>query len=229
MQKRAILGIIPARGGSKRVPGKNIALLNGKPLLAYTCEAAAGSKSLTRVVLSTDDPAIEAVGRACGVEVPFLRPPELGRDETTTMAVMRHVVSQLREREGYRPELVVILQPTSPLRTSGDIDAGIKLLEQTGADSVVSVVEVQDADVAGTMWMIENGKLRSYASSSLWKTGPLYRRNGAVYVLRTELVEHLDDPYGDDCRALVMDGERSVDIDTQDDLARAERMLRKAG
>ncbi|MDD4287212.1 MAG: acylneuraminate cytidylyltransferase family protein, partial [Candidatus Peribacteraceae bacterium] len=142
MKTTDILGIILARGGSKRLPRKNIASLNGKPLLAYTCEAALGSTLLTRVILSTDDEDIAAIGRQYGVEVPFMRPAHLATDKADSMDVLLYVLQELEKREHYAPSLVVLLQPTSPLRTSAHIDAGIVLLQQTGADSVVSVTEV---------------------------------------------------------------------------------------
>src|SRR5262245_25269040 len=110
-----VLGVVTARGGSKSIPRKNLAPLLGRPLLAYTAEAALGSRRLTRVVLSTDDPEIARVGRQCGLEVPFLRPPELARDETPTIPVLQHAVREL-EASDRRYDAVLVLQPTNPLR-----------------------------------------------------------------------------------------------------------------
>ena len=137
-----VLGLIPARGGSKSIPGKSIALLAGRPLLAYTCEAALGSRCLTRVLLSTNDEKIAQVGRACGVEVPFLRPLELARDDTPSLPVAQHAVRWLIEHEGWEPDVLVLLQPTSPLRQTHHIDAALEHMAQVNADTVVSVVEV---------------------------------------------------------------------------------------
>ncbi|NOS67635.1 MAG: acylneuraminate cytidylyltransferase family protein [Candidatus Peribacteraceae bacterium] len=201
MKQDGILGIITARGGSKRLPGKNIMLLNGKPLLAYTCEAALGSM-LTRTILSTDDAAIAAVGKSCGVEVPFLRPAELARDDTPSMDVIAHVLSHLQEKEQYVPAIIVLLQPTSPLRTSAHIDAGIRLLQETGADSIVSVTEVPHAPAA---------------------------RNGALYIFKTESFLRSPNRYGADSRTFIMDPAESVDIDTPDDFARAQSLLQGKG
>src|SRR2546430_8741746 len=136
-----ILGIVTARGGSKAIPHKNITPVSGKPLLAYTAEAALASKKLARAVLSTDDEGIAAVGRAWGLETPFLRPPELAKDDTPTVPVLQDVVRRL-EAAGDRYDAVFLLQPTNPLRLVSDIDGAIELLEETGADSVISFSDV---------------------------------------------------------------------------------------
>src|SRR5690606_26912718 len=136
-----VLGLIPARGGSKGIPRKNIRLLCGKPLLQYTVEAALGAVRLTRIILSTDDEEIAEVGRACGVEIPFLRPAELARDDTPTLPVVKHAVQWLETRGEYF-DAICLLQPTNPLRRSEDIDNCIDLLERSHADAVVSVAPV---------------------------------------------------------------------------------------
>ena len=136
-----IVGIITARGGSKGIPQKNICLLRGRPLLAYTADAALAARRLTKVVLSTDDPAIAEVGRACGVDVPFLRPAELARDDTPSIPVVQHAVRWLAEH-GEEFDAVCLLQPTNPLRRAEDIDGAIDLLETSGADSVLSFFDV---------------------------------------------------------------------------------------
>ena len=148
-----ILGVITARGGSKGIPGKNLKLLGGKPLLAYTLESAEESAVFDRVILSTDDAEIAAAARARGCEVPFMRPADLAQDETPHLPVMQHAVDWLRENEHYRPDVVMILQPTSPLRRAADIRHAIQLLTETGADSVLTVSAVSahvhpHADVA---------------------------------------------------------------------------------
>jgi CMP-N-acetylneuraminic acid synthetase len=226
MKSLAILGIILARGGSKRVPRKNIAPLNGKPLLAYTCEAALGSKLLTRTILSTDDGEIAATGRACGIEVPFLRPQELALDTTDSLPVVLHVLSELEKREHYAPVIVVLLQPTSPLRTSAHIDEGIALLQQTGADSVVSVTEVPHYFEPAMVMRIVDEKL-SPVPAPRERTGVFYALNGAVYALNTKTLLRTQSLFGSDCRPLVMDWEHSLDIDTEADLALAEFLLNR--
>src|SRR5882757_8960090 len=151
-----ILGIVTARGGSKAIPHKNIAPLSGKPLLAYTAEAARGAKRLARTVLSTDDAGIAAVGRACGLDVPFFRPAELAKDDTPTLPVLQHVVRTL-EAAGERYDAVFLLQPTNPLRLASDIDGAIELLEETGADSVISFSDVGEKHPARMKWIDGRG------------------------------------------------------------------------
>lgn len=213
-----VLGVIPARGGSKSIPRKNIAVVAGRPLLAYTCEAALRSKSLTRRVLSTDDEEIATVGRECGVEVPFLRPGELARDETPMTDVLHHVVSWLSDHEGYSADLVVLLQPTSPLRRSEHIDAAVDLLLKTGADSVVSVVEVPHQFNPVSVMRLEEGRLVPFLEGPLilrrQDKPRLFGRNGpAVLVVRHQVLLDKNNLYGGDCRPLIMEPEASIDID----------------
>src|SRR5687768_15940207 len=134
-----VLGIITARGGSKGIPGKNLKLLAGKPLLAYTVETARRSGVLDRVILFTEDWRIAAAGRDLGCDVPFMRPLDLAQDDTPHLPVIQHAARWMEERASYRPEAVMILQPTSPLRSSEDIAAAVELLDRSGADSVLSV------------------------------------------------------------------------------------------
>ena len=136
-----VLGLIPARGGSKGVPRKNIKLLCGKPLLEYTAQAALASRLLSRVILSTEDEEIAEAGRRCGLEVPFLRPQELAADDTPMLPVIEHAVRWVEER-GERFDAICLLQPTNPLRRAEEIDGCIELLIGTGADSVVTVLPV---------------------------------------------------------------------------------------
>ncbi|HEX2639627.1 MAG TPA: acylneuraminate cytidylyltransferase family protein, partial [Pyrinomonadaceae bacterium] len=137
------LGIIPARGGSKGVPRKNIKLLCGKPLLAYTAESALAAKRLTRVILTTEDPEIAAVGEKLGLDIPFMRPADLAHDNTPTLPVVVHAVETL-EQMGETYDAVCLLQPTNPLRRPEEIDGCIDLLVRTGADSVFTVLRVPD-------------------------------------------------------------------------------------
>src|SRR4051812_41980936 len=136
-----VLGLVPARGGSKGVPGKNIRPLAGRPLLEYTARVAQASGVIDRLVLSTDSSDIGDVGRRAGLEVPFLRPAALAADDTPMLPVVRHALDALAER-GWTPEILVILQPTSPLRRAEHIRDAVTMLREREADSVVSVVEV---------------------------------------------------------------------------------------
>jgi CMP-N-acetylneuraminic acid synthetase len=225
-----VLGVIPARGGSKGVPRKNLALLGGRPLLTYTCDAARRSRELTRVVLSTDDEEISEVGRRCSVEVPFHRPADLALDDTPMLAVLQHAVGVLDEREGYRADVVVLLQPTSPLRQPEHIDAVVRLLRQTGADSVVSVVEVPHQFNPVSVLRLEDARLVPYASGPTMtrrQDKPLvYARNGpAVLSARRSVVMEQNSLYGNDCRPFVMSPEDSLDVDGVWDLELIELVL----
>lgn len=228
-----VLGLIPARGGSKGIPGKNIVPLAGKPLLAWTCEAARASRSLSRVVLSTDDSQIAEVGRACGVEVPFLRPPELARDDTPSVDVAVHALQWLADHEGWRAEVLVLLQPTSPLRRAEHIDAAVAELERTGADTVVSVVEVPHNFSPYKVLRLEDGRLVDFWTEPTpfdrqcrQNLPRLYARNGPA-VLATRAVGLLDRHsfYGTQVRPLIMTHADSVDVDEPGDLEMAAVLL----
>ena len=225
-----ILGVIPARGGSKSIPRKNIVDVAGRPLLHYTTAAARASRLLTRVVLSTDDEEIAAVGRAGGVETPFLRPAALGGDEVGMVEVLLHVLAELAAREGYRPEAVVVLQPTSPFRRAEHIDAAVRILVDTGADSVVTVVEVPHQFNPVSVMKQVDGRMVPY-----WE-GPmilrrqdkprLFARNGpAVVVTRRRTLLEAKSLYGEDCRPSLMTHEDSLDIDSPFDLEITRRLL----
>ena len=225
-----VLGLIPARGGSKGIPKKNLVRVAGKPLLAHTCEQARRAKTLTRVVLSTDDAAIARCARACGVEVPFLRPARLAADRTPMIDVVRHALEMLRRREGYDPKIVVLLQPTSPLRRADQIDAAVKQLLATGADSVVSVVEVPHQFRPGSLMRLDGERLVPVQRGRLvlrrQDKPKVFARNGpAVLAVRAETVRRQGTLYGAHCRALVMDADSSLDVDSPPDLAHAEYLL----
>jgi len=225
-----VLGIVPARGGSKGLPNKHLRPLGGQPLLARTAEAARHSRSLTRTVLSTDDPAIAAAGRALGLDVPFMRPPDLAADEAPMLPVLRHAVETLA-REGFRADVVVLLQPTSPFRRSEHIDTAVDLLAASGADSVVSVVEVPHQFNPVSVLTLTGGRLQPYAPGPLVTRRQdkprVYARNGpAVLAVRVAVLEQ-GQLYGDDCRPLVMTAADSVDIDDQHDFEYAEFLLNR--
>src|SRR3954464_5723644 len=153
-----VLGIVPARGGSKGVQRKNIRLLGGRPLLAYTAEVALMSCRLSRVILSTENEEIAEVGRRCGLEVPFMRPTALAADDTPTLPVVQDALRKL-EAEGDTFDAVLILQPTTPLRRPEDIDGAIELLERTGAGSVISFVDVGEKHPARMKFIDEEGRV----------------------------------------------------------------------
>lgn len=227
-----VLGIIPARGGSKAIPHKNIALLGGRPLLAYTCDAARSSRRLSRLILDTDDPEIAAAGQACSVDAPYLRPPELARDDTPIVPVIQHALRWLQEREGYTPEAVVLLQPTSPLRRAEDIDAAVELLEASGADTVVSVVAVpHQYNPVSVMRLEPDGRLVPFLEGPLVlrrQAKPrVYARNGpAVLAVRRATIEQ-GLLYGEHVRPYEMGRIESLDIDDPLDLELAEFYLQR--
>jgi CMP-N-acetylneuraminic acid synthetase len=220
-----ILGIIPARGGSKGIPGKNLALVAGRPLIAYTFDAARASHMLTHVVLSTDSEAIAAVGRDHGIEVPLLRPRELATDDTPMLDVLRHVVATVSGR----PDIVVLLQPTSPLRRGEHIDAAVSTLIESRADSVVSVMPVPHQFTPTSVMRVEAGRLVPLAPGpppARRQDKPLlYARNGpSVLVTRPHVLES-GRLYGDDTRPYVMSPEDSIDVDDPFDLVIVEAVL----
>jgi CMP-N-acetylneuraminic acid synthetase len=224
-----ILGLIPARGGSKGVPGKNTRLLAGRPLLAYTAAAAIDSGVLDRVILSTDAADIADCGRRAGLEVPFMRPADLAQDTTPMLPVIEHAVETLA-RDGWVADAVVLLQPTSPLRTARHIRAAVDLLRSTNADSVVSVVAVPPHLSPDYVMRIEGERLRPFLPEGERVTRrqdarPAYSRDGTVYAFRTGTLRRFGSIYGDDCRPLLVDAAESLSIDTEADWAAAERAL----
>lgn len=227
------LAVIPARGGSKGIPGKNIAFVGGRPLIAWTIEAARGASSLGRIVVSTDDEAIADVARALGAETPFLRPAELARDDTSGVPPIIHAVEWLAEHDDYKPDLIMCLQPTSPLRCSTDIDAAVGLLCDRDADSVVSVVAAE----RHPLWMKTMdvaGYIHDYAPSESLPARrqdlpPVYALNGAVYLThRVQLLER-GSWYGDRTVGYVMPAERSADVDSMWDLHVVDLIMRDIG
>lgn len=230
-----VLGIITARGGSKGVPGKNLKLLAGKPMLAYTIEAAQTCAALDRVILSTEDAAIAEMGRSLGCEVPFIRPAELSRDDTLHLPVIQHAAAWMRDHANYAPDAVMVLQPTSPLRTAGDIDAAIALLESSGADSVLSVSEVPahahpmralrlDADDRAVLFA--TGRPVRERINRRQDLPEAWVMNGAIYACRIEALFAAEPSlYGDQVVAYRMPANRSISIDDMDDWAAAERAL----
>ncbi len=223
-----ILGIIPARRGSKGVPRKNIRLIANRPLIAYTIEAARGSKLLTHFVTSTDDTEIAAIAGELGSLV-LMRPPELAADDTPMLTVVDHALRILEPKMG-RYGYVVVLQPTTPLRTASDIDAALNLLIESGADSVVSVYEVGDHHPA-RMYRLVDGRLVPYASEPpdrlRQKLPAVYHRNGAIYACRRALIGEQGTLIGPNTRPYIMPRERSINIDDELDLAFADFLLRQ--
>ena len=163
-----VLALITARGGSKGIPHKNIVELNGKPLIQYTIDAALGSKSLDRVILSTDCEEISTVAKSLGCEVPFIRPSELAQDNSTHRSAVIHALDYLREKEGYVPDYLLLLQPTSPFRTSEDIDNAVSLMERSQCDLVVSVCS-KSGNLSKFSYVDKHGCLHLFAVPTVEK------------------------------------------------------------
>lgn len=221
-----VLALVPARGGSKGVPRKNLRLLGGKPLIAWTIEAARAARRVTRVVVSTDDPEIAGIARGCGADVPFLRPPGLATDEAGMLGVVRHALtSLLPDAFGH----VALLQPTSPLRSPEDIDAAVRLCQEGGASSCVSVTELAKSP----QWMYRlgpDGRLEPLLAAAppdarRQDLAAAYALNGAVYVARCGRILDGGGFVEPGTVAHVMPPERSVDIDTEFDFVTAGALI----
>jgi len=223
-----VLGVIPARGGSKGIPTKNLAPLCGRPLLAYTADAVNDSKKLTRTIVSTDDERIADCARSLGLEVPFIRPSFLAADDAPMLPVLQHAISAMRA-DGFETDMVVLLQPTSPLRRGQHIDAAIDWLQRVRGDSVVSVVEVPHQFNPTSVMRLEEGLLKPFLdspSATRRQDKPkLFARNGpAVLAVHTHVLDG-GSLYGDEVWPLLMTAEDSLDIDTPWDLRLAESII----
>ena len=226
-----ILAIIPARGGSKAVPRKNIRVVGGKPLIAYTIETALAAGALFhRVIVSTDDPEIAAIAAQYGAEVPFRRPEDLSGDRVPSLPVLQHGVDFIEQQDGVVLDGVFLLQPTAPLRTVEDIEAAIQLARQEVCDSVISVVQVFAVHPI-LMKRIEGKRLKDYCMAETEGTRrqdydpPAYMRNGAIYLTRRDVLMEANSIWGETICPYVMPPERSVSIDDEMDLRLLERML----
>lgn len=225
-----ILCVIPARGGSKGLPKKNIMLMNGKPLIYYSIAEAKKSKYIDRIIISTDDKDIAEVALEYGAEVPFLRPGELAKDDTPGNLPVVHAVEWLKDNQEYAADYVVLLQPTSPLRTSQDIDRAMETVLQSKANYLASVAKVNEQP----FWMrtIEGGKLKPLISPDESKKAlrrqdlpEVYVLNGAIYIYKADVL--INNPYmkGEEPSPYIMPRERSIDIDKILDFKIAEMLI----
>ena len=224
-----ILAVVPARADSKGVLGKNERLLAGKTLVARAAEAARASGVVDRCILSTDSERIADLGREAGLDVPFLRPAELARDDSPMQPVIEHALHEV-EREGFCPDAALVLQPTAPLRTGAHIAAAVRLLEETGADSVVSVVEIPRHLSPQYAMRISGQRLEHFLPEGAGITRrqdvePAFSRDGTVYAVRRDVLVERHDLYGSDCRPLVLPAAESVNIDSPEDWEAAEAIL----
>ncbi len=223
-----VLGLIPARGGSKGVPGKNVRPLAGRSLVERAYDSARASGVLDRIVISTDDAAIAAEARRIGLEVPFLRPPELAGDASPMIDVAVHALKSLAA-VGYEPEALVLLQPTSPLRTPAHIREALRLLDDR--DAVCTVVPVpKDLCPHYLMKITENGYLDYFLPDGSRYTRrqdvpQAYRRDGTLFVTRASVILEERSFYGKRCAPYLLDPSESFNIDTPEEWAEAEALL----
>ena len=225
------LGVIPARGGSKRLPRKKIMMLAGKPLIQWTIEAGLESKAIDRLIVSTDDAEIAEVACACGADVPFMRPAELAADTSNSYVVLEHAYQTLRE-QGDDYDYIVMLQPTSPLRTSVHIDGAAKLIEQKGADGILGLTEIAHP-VQWCNTLPESMEMSGFINASLYNSQSQqfekrYCLNGAIYITSIDRMQveksHI---YGRSMFAFIMERFDSIDIDSSVDFEMAEFFINK--
>lgn len=232
---KSVLGLIPARGGSKGILGKNIQPLGGRPLIVHTIAAARAAASLDRVIVSTDDTQIASVARQAGADVPFLRPAEYASDTASSLSVVLHALAWLGMHEGYRPDAVALLSPTCPLRTAAQIDETVQALWTSGQDSAMTVHEVRDHPYFiyrqapdGTLNDLLDVAERPLRRQDL---PPFYAPNQAVIASRTGYLKVIGDPQPvfnpASLVGVPIDFAAGYDIDTPADLAVAEALLRE--
>ncbi len=227
-----ILAVIPARGGSKSVPRKNIVKVNGKPLISYTINAALMVDHLTDVVVSTDDSEIANISRDLGAQVPFIRPEDLASDEAQSAPVIEHALNFMENEKGIKYDAVLMLQPTSPLRTSIHIKESIDLFLSQECDSVVSVVSV-GGNHPFRMKRLVGNQLVNYIDQGFWDMRPrqtlpdVYIRNGAIYLIDRDVIINQHQLIGSKCLGYVMSDTESANIDTPIDLMLAELLIKE--
>ncbi|TDT51974.1 cytidylyltransferase domain-containing protein [Fonticella tunisiensis] len=226
---KTFLAIIPARGGSKGIPRKNIINVNGKPLIQYTIDEAKKAQYLDRIIVSTDDEEIAEVSKKCGAEVPFLRPKELADDNSKTIDVLLHAINEL-VKQGNKYDYVVLLQPTQPLRKSWHIDESIKKIVESNEESLVSVTEVKEHPIL--MRTIDKNdrveNLLNVNSTVRRQDFPkFYKVNGAIYI--NKLNENFNNytSLNDNKLAYIMDKKYDIDIDEPIDLEIFEFLVKR--
>lgn len=228
-----VLAVIPARGGSKGVPRKNIRSVCGKPMIAYTIETALAAQDLFyRIIVSTDDEEIADVARRYGAAVPFLRPAELAGDAVPTVPVLQHAARFVEQQDNIRLDWLCLLQPTDPLRTVEDIKMAMRLGQAGDCDSVISVVQVSAVHPI-LMKRIEGDKLLPYCIEEKEGTRrqeyqpPAYMRNGAIYLTRRDVLMERSSIWGDVIRPYIMPPQRSVGVDSELDLKLVELLMQE--
>jgi CMP-N,N'-diacetyllegionaminic acid synthase len=231
-----ILALIPARSGSKSIPNKNVQLLSGNPLISYTINAAIKSAMISRCIVSTDSAEIAAISQKSGAETPFIRPTNLSADTTTMNPVLCHALHWLEENQQYIPSHIALLQPTSPFRTSADIDQALTIMLKHKADGVVSVRETKHHPYHAKS-ISKEGTISTFLPDNVLPSDPnsfhrrqdlpkAYALNGAIYCVRSQIMLQRGTFYTDSTVAYLMPEERSLDIDSPWDLHIAELIMR---
>ncbi len=231
-----IYAIIPARGGSKGIPRKNIKILAGKPMIAYSIEEAKKSKYINRIITTTDDQEIAEIAKGYGSEILFMRPKELAEDATLDLPVFQHCLKWLKENEGETPEIVVHLRPTAPLRKVEHIDLGIKIMLKNWdrAGAVRSVTKVDDHPLK--MWGLEGDSLLSFIPEQVYQIKEPYNmprqklpkafiQNGSVDIIKSKVIMEQDSMTGKNIFGFEMKREDSVNIDNILDFKLAETLI----
>ena len=230
-----ILGVIPARGGSKGVPGKNIKPILGKPLIAYTIETGLKSKLVSDLVVTTDSEAIQKIALEYGAECPFLRPDELATDTALAVPTIQHAVGEMEKLKGEKYDYIIMLQPTSPLKTPEDLDGALGQLIEEGADGLISVVDVDNNHpMKMKKFLGENGRsgqLVDYQKPPFENCPrqllpPVYIVNGAIYATKRDVFMEKNTFQGEVCLGYEMPASRSVNIDNEFDFLLAEHIIK---
>lgn len=227
-----MLAIIPARGGSKGIPRKNIKLLCGKPLIVYTIEAAVAAKSIDQIILSTDDPEIAEIAGNYDVEIPFMRPAHLAQDDSLAIDNYIYTIDRLNTSNSAQYDEFVVLQPTSPFRSASDINDAIELFHEKNADSLISVCEASDPPLWAKK-IDSTGKLNDYFNIDIGNKNrqelePSFMPNGAIFILKLSLLKSNCSYYSDKTYPYIMPPDRSVDIDTIFDFEFAEFLMSRS-
>lgn len=225
-----VLVIIPARGGSKGIPGKNIKLLSGKPLIYYAIQAGLKSKFADRTIVSTDDLEIAEVAKKCGAEIPFIRPKSLAGDKTPMEPVLINTLKFLEKKENFFCDFVVLVQPTNPFIVGSDIDKAVEIMVKTKTNSCFSVHEVKQRPEWS--YVIKNGKVRPYLNSLRFEKiyqrqnlSKIYTVNGGIYAVRKKTLLAKNKVIDKNTSFLIMSDEKSIDIDEPIDFKFAEAIM----
>lgn len=224
---KKIVAIIIARGGSKSIPRKNVLPLGGKPLIAWPIDLALSIPRIDRVIVSTDDPEIKAIANKYGAETPFDRPKELADDQTPTLPVLQHAIKYLEDKEGYRPDIILLLYPTAPFLKARRVEEALDLFEKKKCNSVVSVV----CDW-GRFWRFDKNKNKYVSFYPKERVNrqyykPLYREDGAIYFSKYEVLMKKNKLVDDsNVEFVIIDENENVDIDNPSDFLAAQQMVK---